>query len=317
MRDLRSGAPGRGLPTFSRPRVVHAAPLDVNALITGMSGTLAGLIPAEIDVVLNLAPECSRALADRAQLEQVLVNLVVNASGAMPGGGRLTIETADVELEASPFHEEPVAEGSYVMLAVTDSGRRVTPETPPQVLAVEVPGIGQGLGATWALVRECNGYIWVYSEPIQGTTFKVYLPRAGDAPPMARPAIAAPAVSAHETILLVEDERGVRQLSKRILNNAGYRVIEAVDGEDAERMFVEHGDAIDLIITDLIMPGCDGHELVRRLQERSAWQKVLFMSGYTEATALDKTNLERGQPFVQKPFTSAELVRQVRLALVG
>ena len=294
-------------------------PLDVNALVTGMRGRLAGLIPEGIEVVLDLAPECSRASADPAQLEQLVASLVVHASGALPDGGRVTIETADVELETSPFYDEPVVQGHYVMLAITDSGPGTSTAT--QIRAVdawEQPARnGCGLGATSDIVTDCKGYMWVYGEPIQGTTFKVYLPRAGgDDPAIAKPAMAAAPLLAHQTILLVEDESSVRQLAKRILAEAGYRVLEAVDGEDAERVFVQHGDTIDLIVTDVIMPGCDGHELVRRLGTRAAHVKVLYMSGYTKAAALAKTDLTPGEPFVQKPFTAAEFLRRVRSASV-
>ena len=262
---------------FSRQQVLHAAPLDVNGLITDMTGMLGRLIGEHIEVALALAPDLSLALADRGQLEQVVMNLVVNARDAMPDGGSVTIETADVELENSSFHEETVMHGRYVMLAVTDTGSGMTKETQrrlfePFFTTKETgKGTGLGLSTTYGIVKQSKGYIWVYSELGRGTTFKVYLPRSNrDVPVQAlSPVVAAPVKSASETVLLVEDEAGVRQLSKRILDNAGYRVLEAANGDDAERLFARHADSIDLVVTDVIMPGCGGPELLSRLQVRA------------------------------------------------
>jgi PAS domain S-box-containing protein len=307
---------------FSRQQVLHASALDVNGLITDMVGMLTRLIGEDIKVVLALAPNLSLALVDRGQLEQVVMNLVVNARDAMPGGGRLTIETTGVELENSSFHEETVMQGTYVMLAITDTGSGMTKETQRRLFepffTTKEPGKGTGLGlsTTYGIVKQSKGYIWVYSEPAHGTTFKVYLPCSNrELVEPVSPAIAAPIESASETVLLVEDESGVRQLAKRILDNAGYRVLVATNGDDAETMFARHADSIDLVVTDVIMPGCGGPELLGRLQVRAPELRVLYMSGYTEQSAAHKAGLEPGLPFVQKPFTAAELVRQVRDAL--
>jgi two-component system cell cycle sensor histidine kinase/response regulator CckA len=308
---------------FSRQQVLHASALDVNGLITDMAGMLARLIGEDINVVLALSPTLSLAFADRGQLEQVVMNLVVNARDAMPGGGIVTIETTDVDLENSSFHEETVMQGAYVMLAITDTGGGMTKETQRRLFepffTTKEPGKGTGLGlsTTYGIVKQSKGYIWVYSEPGQGTTFKVYLPcsnRDLAAGPVT-PAIAAPNKSGSETVLLVEDESGVRQLAKRILDNAGYHVLEATNGDDAERMFAQHADSIDLVLTDVIMPGCGGPELLGRLQVHTPDLRVLYMSGYSEQSAANKAGLDRGLPFVQKPFTAARLVQQVRDAL--
>jgi two-component system cell cycle sensor histidine kinase/response regulator CckA len=308
---------------FSRQQVLHAAPLDVNGLITEMTGMLRRLIGEHIEVTLALAPDLSLALADRGQLEQVVMNLMVNARDAMPGGGRVTIETTDVELENSSFHEETIMQGRYVMLAITDTGSGMTKETrqrlfEPFFTTKETgKGTGLGLSTTYGIVKQSKGYIWVYSEPGQGTTFKVYLPRSNrDAPSqVAGAVVTAPVKGASETVLLVEDEVGVRQLSKRILDNAGYRVLQAANGDDAERLFASHADSIDLVVTDVIMPGCGGPELLRRLQVRAPALRVLYMSGYTDQSVAHKAGIDRGLPFVHKPFTAAEFVRQVREAL--
>jgi nitrogen-specific signal transduction histidine kinase len=313
----------RQLLAFSRQQVLNAAPLDVNELITEMTGMLGRLIGEHIEIALVLAPRLSMALGDRGQLEQVVMNLVLNARDAMPGGGTLTIETTEVDLENSAFHKEGIMHGRYVMLAITDTGIGMTRETQqhlfePFFTTKETgKGTGLGLSTTYGIVKQSKGYIWVYSEPGHGTTFKVYLPRsaAAAAARTAGPVVHASVRRASETVLLVEDEAGVRRLSKRILENAGYRVLEAANGDEAETLFAEHADSIDLVVTDVIMPGCGGPELLRRLHARAPGLRVLYMSGYTEQSAAQKAGIDRGFPFVQKPFTAAELVRQVRYAL--
>ena len=308
---------------FSRQQVLHAVPLDVNGLITDMTGILARLIGEHIQVVLALAPNLSLALADRGQLEQVVMNLVVNARDAMPDGGSVTIETANVELENSSFHEEAIRQEHYVMLAITDTGSGMSKETQrrlfePFFTTKETgKGTGLGLSTTYGIIKQSKGYIWVYSEPRLGTTFKVYLPCSNHDVPLrsVSSVVTAPVRSASETVLLVEDEAGVRRLSKRILENAGYRVLEAANGDDAERLFALQADSIDVVVTDVIMPGCGGLELVRRLQVRAPALRALYMSGYTEQTAAHRAGIDSGFPFVQKPFTAAEFVRQVREAL--
>jgi PAS domain S-box-containing protein len=308
---------------FSRQQVLNTAPLDVNGLIKDMTGMLGRLIGENIEVRLVLAPHLSLALADRSQMEQVVMNLVVNARDAMPGGGNVTIETRDVQLENSALHEETIMGGHYVMLAVSDTGVGMTNETQrrlfePFFTTKETgKGTGLGLSTTYGIVKQSKGYIWVYSEPGRGTSFKVYMPRSTrDVSLQAvSPVVTAPVKAASETVLLVEDEAGVRKLSRRILDNAGYRVLEAANGDDAEKLFAHHADSIDLVVTDVVMPGCGGPELLSRLQVRAPALRVLYMSGYTEQSAAHKLGIDRGLPFVQKPFTAAEFVRQVREAL--
>jgi two-component system cell cycle sensor histidine kinase/response regulator CckA len=310
------------LPAFTRQQVLHAAPLDVNELLTEMTGMLDRLIGATSYVALALAPDLSLALADRGQVEQVVMNLVVNARNAMPRGGSVTIETADIELENSAFHEEAIAQGHYVMLAITDSGSGMTKESQRHVsepfFTSKETGHGTGLdlSTTYDIVKQSNGYTWVYSEPGRGTTFKVYLPRAnGDRLLKSfSPVIATPVKSASETVLLVDDDAGVRQFSKRILDDAGYRVFEAANGDAAERLFAQHADSIDLVVTDVIMPGCGGTELLGRLRLRAPAVRVLYMSGYPESVA-QRAGIDHGLPFVEKPFTVAGFVRGVRDAL--
>jgi two-component system cell cycle sensor histidine kinase/response regulator CckA len=308
---------------FSRQQVLQTAPVDVNGLITDMTGMFERLIGEHIKVSLALGQRLSLALVDRGQLEQVVMNLVVNARDAMTAGGSVTIETTDVELENSVFHEETIMHGHYVMLAISDTGTGMTKETQRHVFepffTTKEAGKGTGLGlsTTYGIVKQSKGYIWVYSEPGLGTTVKVYLPSAGrevaveamSATPTAHARITS------ETVLLVEDEAGVRHLSKRILVDAGFRVLEAANGDDAETVFARHGDSIDLVVTDVVMPGCGGPELLSRLQLKAPTLRVLYMSGFTEQSAAHQAGIDRGLPFVQKPFTAAELVRQVRDAL--
>ena len=308
---------------FSRQQVLNTAPVDVNGLITDMTGMLGRLIGEHIEIALVLATSLPLVLADRGQLEQVVMNLVVNARDAMAGGGRVTIETSDVELESSVFHEETVTEGHYVMLGVTDTGVGMSEETQRRLFepffTTKATGEGTGLGlsTTYGIVKQSKGYIWASSEPGRGTTFKVYLPVSSrDVRVQPVSAVAAvPLRRASETILLVEDETGVRELSKRILENAGYRVLEAASGDAAEAVFANHDHRIDLVVTDVIMPGCCGPELLSRLRVQAPSLRVLYMSGYTEQAAAEKAGIDRGLPFAQKPFTAVELVRQVRDAL--
>lgn len=308
---------------FSRQQVLNAAPLDVNALISDMARMLNRLIGDDIEVALALAPNLSLALADRGQLEQVVMNLVVNARDAMHGGGRVTIETKDVDLENSAFHEEAIVAGRYVMVAVTDTGTGMSKEVQRRLFepffTTKVTGKGTGLGlsTTYGIIKQSKGYIWVYSEPGQGTTFKVYLPRSTQDTGCEESPVAnvAPVAKGSETVLLVEDEPGVLKLSRRILDGAGYRVFEAADGLDAERVFLRNRGAIDLVVTDMIMPSCGGPELLSRLHVHAPDLRVLYMSGYTEQSAAQRAGIDRSIPIVHKPFTSAELLRQVRQAL--
>jgi len=259
---------------FSRQQVLNAVPLDVNSLIVDMAGMLERLIGEHIEISTALAPDVHLALVDKGQLEQVVMNLVVNARDAMPGGGRITIETGDATLDSSAFHQEKIVQGPYVMLAITDTGAGMSSETKQRLFepffTTKAAGKGTGLGlsTTYGIIKQSKGYVWVYSEPGQGTTFKVYLPRSISSVPTAptAPSISTNRAKPSETLLLVEDETGVRQLSKRILAAAGYRVLDAADGSAAEKVFAENADQIALVLTDVVMPGCGGPELAERLR---------------------------------------------------
>lgn len=320
----RAAALTHQLLAFSRQQVLHMAPVNVNELVTDMNAMITRLIGEDISVRLALQPSVCVAIADRGQIEQVLMNLVVNARDAMPRGGSIVIETAEVELENSPFHEEHVEAGHYVMLAVTDTGTGMSMETQKRLFEpfYTTKGVGEGTGlglsTSYGIVKQSNGHLWVYSEPGSGTTFKIYLPRSCDEVPVSV-AVSPPVPAAWitETLLLVEDESSVRDLATRILCEAGYRVLRAANGADAQSLFNRHQSSIDLVLTDVVMPGVGGPELLAHLHQVSPKLPVLYMSGYTEQSVAARAGLDRGIPFLQKPFTSAELLRGVRSVLEG
>jgi len=313
----------RQLLAFSRQQVLHTVPVDVNGIVTGMAAMLARLIGANVKINLALAPDIAPALADPGQLEQVVMNLAVNARDSMPEGGTILIETSEAELENSPFHEDQIVSGRYIMIAVTDTGTGISKEVQSRLFepffTTKDPGQGTGLGlsTTYGIVQQSKGHIWVYSEIGKGTTFKVYLPYAdaGAAPAPIGPPPKIPSAGPVQTVLLVEDEVGVRQLARRILEGGGYRVLEAADGKAAEQLFERDGRDVNLVLTDVMMPGCDGPELIRRLQLKTPSLRVLYMSGYTAQTIASRAGLDRGLPFVEKPFTSEMLLRLVGEAL--
>jgi two-component system cell cycle sensor histidine kinase/response regulator CckA len=316
----------RQLLAFSRQQVLHASPLDVNDLIGKMAGMLRRLIGEHIEIEMLPAAHLALAHADRGQVEQVIMNLVVNARDAMPEGGRVTISTLDVDIDERTFPDEAVLPGSYVMLAIADTGTGMGEEThrrlfEPFFTTKEAgKGTGLGLSTTYGIVKQSKGYIGVDTILGKGTTFKVYLPRAVlSVPAEDEPAAPITRVSrGWETVLLVEDEDGVRRLSRRILEAAGYHVLVAANGDEAERLFGETMKSrapVDLLVTDIIMPHCGGPELFHRLHARLPALRVLYMSGYTNQSSAQQAEIDAGLPFVQKPFTAIEFQRRVRESL--
>ncbi len=267
-------------------------------------------------------PELGAVRADPGQIEQVLMNLSVNARDAMPDGGKLTIETSNVTLgeDYAATHPE-VSPGPYVMLSVTDTGVGMDHETLEHVFepffTTKAPGLGTGLGLAtcYGIVKQSGGSIWVYSEPGKGTTFKVYLPRIGDAAARREIQSIAPSVGGSEAVLVVEDEPMVRRLAVRVLAGRGYRVSEATDGVDALAVFEKNGGAFDLLVTDVIMPEMGGKELVEKLRERRPDLKVLFTSGYTGETIAHQGIVDAGVNFLAKPYLPADLLQRVREVL--
>ncbi len=313
----------RQLLAFSRSQVQLLKVLDLNEIVEGMDKMLRRIIGEDIELETRLAAELGHVKADPGQMEQVIMNLAVNARDAMPGGGRLTIETKDAVFDDQyrAIHEV-VAPGNYVMLAVSDTGCGMDREEQSRIFepfyTTKEPGKGTGLGLStvYGIVKQSGGFIWVYSEPHQGATFKVYLPRVNEAVDVVPPSPPPPEPArGGETILLVEDEAPLRKVVHQILVRQGYTVLAANGGEEALALAHAHVGAIDLIATDVVMPGLGGRELVERLLAVHPEAGVLFMSGYTDDAVVHHGILERGTAFLQKPFSAAVLARKVREVL--
>src|SRR6267378_956357 len=314
----------RQLLAFSRRQVLQPKLLDLNSIVMGLDKLLRRLMDEAIQMSTVPGKNIGTIKADPGQMEQVIMNLVVNARDAMPNGGRLTVETANVELDAAYASDHAtVKPGQYVMLAVSDTGTGMSPETvahifePFYTTKESGRGTGLGLSTVYGIVKQSGGYVWVYSEVGRGSSFKVYLPRVKDAVQVS-PAPEMPASTrrmGHETILLVEDEPAVRQLAQMVLSERGYKVIVALTPEDAERLAGNNGAAIHLLLTDVVMPGMSGHELAKQLTAQHGNLRVLYMSGYTYNVIAEDGTLEEGVAFLQKPFTPQVLAQKVRETL--
>jgi two-component system cell cycle sensor histidine kinase/response regulator CckA len=264
-----------------------------------------------------------KVMADPGQIEQVLVNLIVNARDAMPRGGNLTIETRNVELDEEYGSKHVgVAPGKYVLLAVSDTGEGMSEEVRHRVFEPffttkeKGKGTGLGLSTVYGIVKQSGGNVWIYSEPGRGTTFKVYLPQAeSETRELGEKVVEAAPCGGSETILLVEDEEVVRGLARRILEQAGYSVVEASKGDEALRFCAEHAAEVNLLLTDVVMPEMSGKELADRLKSQYPELKMVFMSGYTDEAIVHHGVLDSSVEFIQKPFTPSALIRKVREVL--
>jgi PAS domain S-box-containing protein len=310
----------RQLLAFSRRQVLQPKVIELNAVVEDMDNMLRRLIGEDIELITVLEESRGRVKADPGQIEQVVMNLAVNARDAMPRGGKITIETANVELDdlCTRQHME-VEPGSYVLLAVSDTGYGMDKATLSQIFepffTTKEPGQGTGLGlaTVYGIIRQSGGHIWVYSEPGCGTAFKVYLPRVeADADPQEVQGFRDELAQGAETILLVEDEHSVRRLAREILEMNGYTVFEAARGSESIEICENEREAIDMMLTDVVMPGMSGPELAAYLAPARPDLKVLYLSGYSDRAVINHGMLASGTAFLQKPFTPASLLNKVR-----
>jgi len=309
----------RQLLAFSRQQVLEPRVLDVNTVLTGMEGLLRRLVGEDVDLRIVTGVPLGATRADRTQLEQVLLNLAVNARDAMPEGGKLTLETADVDFEPATLRRHSGVEpGRYVMIAVTDTGAGMDAATRERIFEpffttkAQGKGTGLGLATVYGIVRQSGGFIWVYSEPGQGSTFKVYLPRVDAPVEAAEPPRRAPARLGTETVLLVEDETVVRTLARKVLTANGYTVLPAAGGREALALVAGHAGPINLLLTDVVMPEMSGRQLAEELRARFPALPVLYMSGYSDEAVVRHGVVDVGSSYIQKPFTPDSLARKVR-----
>jgi signal transduction histidine kinase len=314
----------RQLLAFSRRQVVRPAALDLNAVITRTEKMLRRVIREDIELALQCDPNLGTIHADPGAIEQILMNLVVNARDAMPEGGNLIIETGNLFLDEQYTQTHlAVKTGPYAMLAVSDTGTGMTAAVQARIFepffTTKEPGAGTGLGlaTVYAIVQQMQGTIWVYSEPGRGSTFKILLPVAGGGEAVeVAPTGGAVRAAGGETILLVEDEEGVRRFVRTMLERHGYRVLDAAGPQEALAIAADSGERIDLLLTDVVMPRMNGPELAARLGEIRPGLKVLFMSGYTDRAIRLHDQLAEGAPYLQKPFTPKMLASRLR-QLIG
>ena len=319
----RAASLTRQLLAFSRQQVLAPRVLDLNALVADVEKMLRRMIGEDISLTISLGSPLGQVKADPGQIEQILMNLAVNARDAMPEGGKLAIETANIELDdAYADRRGVVPPGFYVLLAVSDTGIGMDWETQAHIFEPffttkeKGKGTGLGLATVYGIVKQSGGYIWVYSEPGQGTTFKIYLPRVDEPTESLQPSEAAGrSAGGSETILLVEDEEAVRGLTTKILHDLGYKVLESTSPEDALQIGERHHEPIHLLLTDVVLPGMSGRKVAEHLAFLRPGMKLLYMSGYTDNAIIHHGVLEASTAFLQKPFTPATLARKVREVL--
>jgi PAS domain S-box-containing protein len=310
----------RQLLAFSRRQVLQPRVLDLNGVVREMERMLRRLIGEDVELATRLEPELGQVRADPGQVEQVILNLAVNARDAMPRGGRLTVETRNVVLDDEMRRAYPyVVPGAYVMLTVSDTGQGMDAETRERAFepffTTKPAGRGTGLGLStvYGIVKQSGGFVWIDSELGRGTAVRIYLPPVVEAAPASAGAPAAPALSARGTgtVLLAEDEVTVRRLAVRVLRRAGYTVLEAGDGEEALRVAQVHAGPIHLLVTDVVMPRLGGRALASRLREARADVPVLYISGYNEEAVQHHGVLDPDTAFLGKPFTAEQLLSAV------
>ena len=315
----------RQLLAFSRKQLLELKVVDVNTIVADIERLLRPLIGENIELVTKLASDLGRTRADAGQIEQVIMNLVVNSKDAMPNGGRITLQTANVSLDDDLRREYSyIQPGPYVMLSVADNGQGMDKETQSRIFEPffttkeKGKGTGLGLSTVYGIVKQSGGYVFAQSESGRGTTFRIYLPRVEDAAePKNHTHAAKTSLGGSETVLLVEDEESVRQLVRETLEARGYEVLEADDGQKALDIAMTHAGPIHMLMTDVVMPGMSGRELAKQLVATHPQTKVLYLSGYTEDAIVHQGVLDSGTAFLQKPFTLQMLSRKVREVLNG
>jgi len=315
----------RQLLAFSRRQMMQPLVIDLNDSVREIEQMLGRVLGPSIQLTTHLDLKLGMVNADPGQIEQVLMNLALNARDAMPEGGRLRIETSNATLDSAYMKQHATAEpGDYVMVAVRDTGVGMDRDTQARIFEPffttksNGKGTGLGLAMVYGIVKQSGGYVWVYSEPGQGTSFKVYLPRVDQSVrPIVRDSVRIEDLQGTERILLVEDEEPVREVSARLLRRAGYSVVEKHDGQSALDAFERNADGYDVVVTDIGMPGMGGRELARRIRSVRPRVPVVFMSGYTDDEELHKSALDSRSVFVEKPFTPELILTKLREALAS
>jgi two-component system, cell cycle sensor histidine kinase and response regulator CckA len=310
----------RQLLAFSRLQVLQPQVINLNSVLDEMGKLLPRLIGEDIELVLRPKPKLGTIRADASQMEQVLMNLAVNARDAMPTGGKLLIETSNCELDQTYTSSHPLMKpGSYVLLDVTDTGTGMDEETQAHIFEPffttkeKGKGTGLGLATVYGIVKQSGGFVWVYSELGKGTSFKIYLPRVDETETLAGTAkISAEIPAGTETVLLTEDEQDVREVAREFLESGGYKVMEAKNGQEAMEIAAQHRGQIDLLVTDMVMPGMGGQELAVRLQKEHPGLAVVFMSGYSEHAATEMADADPSVRLMTKPFNRSVMLRTVR-----
>jgi PAS domain S-box-containing protein len=321
----RATALTRQLLAFSRMQVLQPQIINLNSIVEEMGKLLPRLIGEDIELMIRTDEDLGTVRADASQMEQVIMNLAVNARDAMPSGGKLVIETGNAELDHGYMVSHPLMKaGHYIQLVVTDSGTGMDAETQAHIFEPffttkeKGKGTGLGLATVYGIVKQSGGFIWVYSEVGKGTSFKIYLPRIDqvvDSPGTPHNPVEVPMGT--ETVLLAEDEQDVREIAREFLESGGYRVIEAGDGKEAIELSAQHRGQIQLLVTDMVMPGMTGQELAVRLQAENPGLCVVFMSGYSEHAATEMANADPSVRLLTKPFSRAAILRTVGEILRG
>jgi nitrogen-specific signal transduction histidine kinase/CheY-like chemotaxis protein len=305
---------------FSRKQVLQPRIINLNSVVVEMKQLLERLAGEDVEISVKLDSNLGSVKADPAQMERVIMNLAVNARDAMPEGGKLILETANAELDASYINRHTAAvAGKYVMLAISDTGVGIDKEIQSKIFdpffttKASGKGTGLGLATVYGIVNQSGGYVWVYSEMGKGATFKIYLPLVEAKPePIFLQPVAFQSPTGSETILVVEDDKLLREFICEVLGSSGYSVLAASNGNEALELVAQHKGAIHLLLTDVVMPGMSGRALSTQLLSAQPKLKVLYMSGYTENAIVHHGVLDRGVQLIQKPFTIGSLARKVR-----